>query len=369
MPNFINSKIHLGAHYYLWWGRPILPVLGAGDWKRSNYTHQPLLGEYDSRNPEVISRHIQWAQDAGIDFFIVNWQDAGSWDDITLRDHYLVHPASSKTQFCIHYDSIPALNRYRFNIYPSYDFETEYSPLKTKGEKFVEDFEYLAENYFNHPQYLRINNQPVVVVYNVSAFRNIAKYFQELQANMRKRGIILFLVADVVCWGGVKISPKHFSLLWKTPPEEIIKIFYRALRRLSPKNYESDFSLTDYFKAITGYNLYSVNRAPNFLSDIERLYKKYREYAESSNLSFIPTIIPGYDDRKLNGLNRPVLERQNGKFYQKFWEIAKRYLDPSVKMVFLTSFNEWHEGTELEPSREFGREYLEITKNNISNVP
>jgi hypothetical protein len=29
--------------------------------------------------------------------------------------------------------------------------------------------------------------------------------------------------------------------------------------------------------------------------------------------------------------------------------------------ILVTSFNEWHEGSEIEPSVEFGRTYLEIT--------
>ncbi|MDO8424729.1 MAG: glycoside hydrolase family 99-like domain-containing protein [bacterium] len=351
----------LGAYYYAWYGRPTLSIIGGGVW-RWGYANQPVLGEYDSRDEKVISRHIDWAKSAGIDFFAVCWADINSWDDITLRDYFLKNPKSSEMKFCLHYDGIQALNRYRFHTYPSYDFNDLYTPTKTKGEKFLEDFEYFADTYFNLPQYLRIDGKPVVMIYNASAYRNIPNYFEKLEASMAKRGISLFLVADAVYWSGVRMSLSNFKFLWENPPKEALKTIWRALRRKAIKNYESDFKLSRYFKAITGYNMYSLNRTENFLENVEEVYKKFWEYAKSQNLYFIPNVMPGYDDRNQNGLQRSVLERKGGEFYKKFWEIARKYLDPKLPLAMITTFNEWHEGTEIEPSKEHNDQYLELTK-------
>src|SRR3989338_4347821 len=131
----------LGAYYYVWYGRPTLSIIGGGIW-RWGYTNHPHFGEYNSRDSQVISRHIDWAKSSGIDFWAVRWVDKDSWDDITLRDYYLKHPRSSELKFCINYDTIPALNRYQFHTYPNYNLVDSYTPRKTKGEKFLEDFEY-----------------------------------------------------------------------------------------------------------------------------------------------------------------------------------------------------------------------------------
>ena len=349
----------LGAHYYLWYGRPTLPIIGGGVW-RSGYTNHPVLGEYNSRDPRVINQHINWAKEAGIDFFAINWHDSDSWDDITLRDYYLTHQRASEIKFCLHYDSSLALNVFRNPV--SYDFNDKYSPSKTKGEKFLEDFEYLAETYFTHPQYLKINNRPLMIIYNTSLFKNVSHYFDKLQANMEKKGISLFLVADVVCWAGVKLSKKNLAFIWQTSPKETFKIFYRVMRRLSLNNLAGDIFLSKYFDGITGYNMYSANRTLNFLKNVDKVYQKFYRYAQAHNLCFIPTVIPGYNDRNLSGLNRPTLEREEGEFYKDFWKIAKKYLDPNLKIALITSFNEWHEGTEIEPSKEYGNKYLELTK-------
>ena len=349
----------LGAHYYLWYGRPTLPIIGGGVW-RSGYTNHPVLGEYNSRDPRVINQHISWAKEAGIDFFAINWHDSHSWDDITLKDYYLPHKLTSEIKFCLHYDSSLALNIFGNPV--SYDFNNKYSPSKTKGEKFLEDFEYLADIYFNHPQYLKINGRPVVIIYSAHAFRNNSKYFEQLKINMEKKNVSLFLIADAVCWAGVKLTKKNLSYLWEKSPKEVIKIFYRVMHRFSLNNLEEDIFLGKYFDGITGYNMYSVNRTPNFLKNIDKVYQKFFSYAYLHNLCFIPTVIPGYDDRNLRGLNRPILERKEGKFYEEFWQIVKKYLDPSLKIALITTFNEWHEGTEIEPSKEYGNKYLELTK-------
>ena len=360
--NFIEPKKELkilGSHYYLWYGRPTFPVVGGGVW-RTGYSHQPILGEYSSRDSKVINQHLAWAKEAGIDFFVINWYDSNSWDDVTLRDYYLGQQPTSKIKFCLHYDSSLALNLFRNPL--SYDFNDRYSPNKTKGEKFLEDFEYLANTYFNHPKYLKINNRPVVVIYNASALRNVSRYFELLKINMAKRNIFLFLIADVVCWTGLKLTKKNLSYLWEMSPKEVIKIFCRVMRRFSLNNLEKDNFLGKYFDGITGYNMYSVNRTSNFLKNVDKVYQKFSSYAKAHNLYFFPTLIPGYDDRRLSGLNRPTLEREEGKFYQEFWQIVKKYLDPSLKMALITTFNEWHEGTEIEPSKEYGNKYLQLTK-------
>ncbi len=344
----------LGAYYYLWYGRPTLSIIGGGIWQWG-YTDGPVLGEYNSRDEKVIGQHIDWAKEAGIDFFAICSAHIGSWDDITLRDYYLKHPKSSEIKFCLNYDALQALNRYRYDsVSPSFGFNEPYTPTKTKGEKFLEDFEYFAETYFHLPQYLKIDGKPVVILYNASAYRNVEKYFEKLPP--------MFLVADAVCWSGVRVSKKNLRFLWQNPPKEWFKIIYRAFRRKSIKSYEDDFSLSKYFSAITGYNLYNVSRLGNFLENIDNLYQKFRQYAKSQNLYFIPNVMPGYDDRKQFGLDRPVLERKEGEFYKNYWQIARKHLDSQLPIVLLTTFNEWHEGAEIEPSKEHGTKYLELTK-------
>jgi Glycosyl hydrolase family 99 len=71
------------------------------------------------------------------------------------------------------------------------------------------------------------------------------------------------------------------------------------------------------------------------------------------------TIIPGYDDRNLWRLPpRPVTDRWGGETYRALWQEA---IAAAPDYVLITSWNEWHEGSELEDSVEYGSRILDAT--------
>lgn len=75
---------------------------------------------------------------------------------------------------------------------------------------------------------------------------------------------------------------------------------------------------------------------------------------------FCATVIPGFDDRRVpdRALPRPTVDRHDGETYRVLWDAAIRH---DADWVVITSFNEWHEGSEIEPSHEYGDRYLSLT--------
>ncbi len=62
---------------------------------------------------------------------------------------------------------------------------------------------------------------------------------------------------------------------------------------------------------------------------------------------FAPSVGPGYDEtRAIFGSGRQK-SREDGKRYDSMWEYA---IDSGSQWVTVTSFNEWHEGTQIEPA-------------------
>lgn len=74
---------------------------------------------------------------------------------------------------------------------------------------------------------------------------------------------------------------------------------------------------------------------------------------------------PGYDDRAVPGRRTPVREREDGAFYGWSWQEVLR---ARPELVLLETWNELHEGTELCPTREAGRQYLELTRDWIARL-
>jgi len=71
------------------------------------------------------------------------------------------------------------------------------------------------------------------------------------------------------------------------------------------------------------------------------------------------TIIPGYDDRSTGRPPpRPVTDRWGGETYRVLWQEA---IAAAPDYVLITSWNEWHEGSELEVSVEYGSRILDDT--------
>jgi len=64
----------------------------------------------------------------------------------------------------------------------------------------------------------------------------------------------------------------------------------------------------------------------------------------------------------LRGTDRPTLPREDGAFYRSYWDLASQYVHPDQPFLLISTFNEWHEGSELEPSKQFGRGYLDETR-------
>ncbi|MGB8647297.1 MAG: SH3 domain-containing protein, partial [Anaerolineae bacterium] len=74
---------------------------------------------------------------------------------------------------------------------------------------------------------------------------------------------------------------------------------------------------------------------------------------------WVATVMPGYDDTRTTRPDRFARARDNGNFYRTTWQAA---LNSGADWVIITSFNEWVEGTQIEPSVTYGNTYLDITR-------
>jgi glycoprotein endo-alpha-1,2-mannosidase len=75
--------------------------------------------------------------------------------------------------------------------------------------------------------------------------------------------------------------------------------------------------------------------------------------ARKLGLLCAPSVGPGYDARRATGDER-VRERRGGVRYDAMW---RRAIAARADVVTVTSYNEWHEGTQIEPARAVGGPY------------
>jgi len=178
----------------------------------------------------------------------------------------------------------------------------------------VEDFNYILDSYGAEPAFLKVDDKPVIFVYGRAMGQLNADDWKEVLKRVRAKHDALF-IAD-------------------TGSKELIEIF--------------DGGHT--------YNpVGTIVRGHNMEENYTKLVKTCRETGKIA----CATVIPGYDDSNIGRARAIVAERRGGELYKELWQAAMK---AQPDWVLITSFNEWHEGSEIEPSKEDGRFYVELTR-------
>ncbi|GBC90843.1 hypothetical protein HRbin14_01598 [bacterium HR14] len=293
------------AFYYGWYGNP--SVSGRWlHWERvdaerktiATSTHYPQLGAYDSSDPKVIEQHCRWAREAGLDGFIFSWWGKGGYEEKPLSQ-LLQSAQQHRLQVCIYYEAVPEPGN---------------------PETALADWEYILRRYGAHPAYLKVDGKPVIFVY--------ARAMEQL--SMSQWALVLAEIA--------RRSPPGVCAIADRLDKTACRIFdgvhtYNTAGALAGKPLEQVEATTE---------------------------SQFREAFQQAGALFrirCATVIPGYDDTKIRTPGLAVA-RYEGRSYREQWEAALR-LNPD--WVLITSFNEWHEGSEIEPSVEHGDRYLKLT--------
>ena len=93
-------------------------------------------------------------------------------------------------------------------------------------------------------------------------------------------------------------------------------------------------------------------------ADMAKAYNSAVKLARTHGKISCLTVIPGYDDSNIGRSRVTVAERKAGKLYEDLW---KKTIAAQPDWILITSWNEWHEGSEIEPSVENGDMYIEMT--------
>jgi hypothetical protein len=73
----------------------------------------------------------------------------------------------------------------------------------------------------------------------------------------------------------------------------------------------------------------------------------------------IASLGPGYDHSAVPGRHPLVVDRQGGRFYEEQW---RQFLKHPSNFLVIETWNEFHEGTDIAESREYGRQYIDLTR-------
>jgi hypothetical protein len=121
------------------------------------------------------------------------------------------------------------------------------------------------------------------------------------------------------------------------------------------------------------YNTYAQNPAYQKLNDKpliiiwERRLGRGWSDSRFTILYFgdVPYVLPGFDDRHLGRTKTLFIPRNNGETYKEQWKFV---LEEKPNLVMINSFNEFHEETAIEPCKEWGTLYLNLTSDIVYSI-
>jgi hypothetical protein len=310
------------AYYYPWYIQ--------GDWSRHGYDGTPTLGKYGTDDPAVAEQHVRWGRRAGLDGFIVSWWGPDHLADRHFRSGYLRASSVHELRFAFIYESLGRLD----TADGRRDQQIDCSQPEVL-EVLFRDLAYLRDNYFSHRSYLKIGDRPLVVLYVSRTFRHLEA--AQLAGLRQRLGVDLFLIGDEAYFGR------------QTDPATA----RNGLRDGRPL-----------FEGYTAYNMFENARVQEGESARDFIRREalpiYRNWSEKTN--FCPGLLPRYRDfrghRPLRGTpdeyRRMIADLQS---------LPGRPVGDGVRQIYLiTSFNEWWEGTTIEPATEYGTGFLDATR-------
>jgi len=298
------------AFYYPWYGT----ADGAGGAGRtihwgqidaagktiSESTHYPLGGAYDSHERQVVERHCRQAAENGIDTLIVSWWGAGSYEDRAMP---LVLELCERfgLKATVYYEAVPA------------------PPTPETAAKDIA--ENILAKYADHPAWLKHGGRPVVFVYGRA-------------------------VQQLGLYGWYQVKERLKTVF----PQEVALI-----------GDDWSYGAATVFDGLHTYNTAGMlqGKTPEQVRAwCARTYPEWIQTARRQGKIAAVTVIPGYDDTKIRTPGLKV-ERWEGALYAAQWQQA---VQAAPDWIVITSFNEWHEGSEIEPSVEYGTTYLKMTR-------
>jgi len=303
------GDLTVGVYYYPWHS--------GDDFHGRRYLREhlvpvqtPELGEYNDRDAEVIAQHLDWCEYAGIGLWVSSWWGPGKKEDVTLKDYIMKHPELGNMKIALFYETSGRMP----------DF-TDLSNVRS-------DITYMAENYFDHPNYYTIDGRPVLFIYltRVLSGKGVLEETMELMRDAAAdAGFDLYVVGDHV---------------FNQPPASTDQI-----------------ALLD---AITNYDVYGSSGAKMYAtqSKVDNYYTAqagWRSKAQAVGTAFIPATSPGFNDTGVRDGHTPLSRKltandEFGSLFKAMVDKAVTLVDPASNNLFMvTSWNEWHEDTQIEP--------------------
>ena len=299
----VHASPHLNPN------RPVLafyyPWYTTSTWCICHMSDLPTI-RYNSNDAATFDRQLNWAASAGITGFISSWWGQGDTTDknfATLLTHSAQLSASTGYPFAS-------------TIY----FESD-APALQGASTIVRQLKYVLAHYSNDPHFFHWHGKPVLFFWDPLGNGRTLSEWSYVRSQVDPH--------NATIWSAEGVST---SLLTVFDGIHLFSGGYWGLQHGTMPAVDQGFR-----NAINAYNK-----------------------AHHTQKIWAAGVVPGFNDTKVPGRKGTfIVQRNNGATYRTSWSSA---LASSPDWITITSFNEWFEGSMLEPSVTYNTLYLNITQ-------
>jgi hypothetical protein len=325
----------------------------------------PAWGYEDEADPAVMAKKIDAAADHAVDVFLYDWYwyDDKPFLQRCLEEGFQKAPNKDRLKFAIHWanhtwlDIMPA--KLRQNSGPN-------ALVQYKGpiarESFDKMTDYVIAKYFKDPSYWTINGCPYFSIYELTSFmeglggtEQAAQALADFRAKTKAAGFP-DLHLNAMLWS-VKVLPTEKVV---QNPVELLKVL--------------GFDSIGSYVWVHHVALEQFPETP-YAEAMEKAIAHWNETVKKHSLPFHPNVSMGWDssprtvqsDKFINAGYpfTPTISGNTPRAFREGLAAVKNFLDAQSwdhKVVSLNAWNEWTEGSYLEPDTVNGLGYLEAIK-------
>jgi len=279
---------------------------------------RPRDGVYNSDEPMVISRHIGQARESGLSGFAVHWFAPGERTDRNLLKLLEHSPEGFDSTITFLYHILPGANQ----------------------QGVINALRHVQGTYVGHPRFLHVAGKPVIF---------FADMYRVPDLDGSRPASDQDVATTVTRWAEIRnaVDPGH-TMWWIAEGER-----------------------DGYLEVFDGLYVYKIDHAccPTAYRKAPRWADWVRgwEHQTGRPKLWVGTVMPGWDDLNSDQAHCADLRvsaqpfaraRDDGAYYAQTWEAI---LPTAPDMILVHSFNEWVEGSYIEPSTHFGDRYIQLT--------
>jgi hypothetical protein len=311
-------------------------------WDGHRQPLKPLWGYENEADPKVVAKKIDAATSHGVNVFIYDWYWYGRrpFLEDALNKGFLGAPNSAKMRFFVMW-----ANHHVCKLWDNRAADKKWKEPTWRAWVDADEFRKISRRwiamYFTRPNYYRIGGRPVLMIYEV-------KTFVEGLGGQEKAASALALFrrdCEAAGLGGVHLMACDYALA----PSDV-----KALGIDSATIY--NFVHWSRTAGNPDYSEWAAKGAARF--DAARRSLGVKAYFAHASVGWDTN--PRYPAKSV----RPtVLDSTPGKF-EVALRRAKDWCDANTpsgcpKLITINSWNEWTEGSYLEPDTHFGFGYLD----------